>query len=73
MHTTFWFLTSGAQMTLLPLLLVEKFDISTATLGWLFSLIAISNVLGSGPAAWWSDKKGRKVAIVPGMAITPSQ
>lgn len=66
MHTTFWFLTSGAQMTLLPLLLVEKFDISTGTLGWLFSLIAISNVLGSQPAAWWSDKKGRKVAIVPG-------
>lgn len=53
-------------MTLLPLLLVENFNISTATLGWLFSIIAVSNILGSQPAAWWSDKKGRKPAIVPG-------
>lgn len=60
---SYWFASSGVMFTLMPLM-ANSFNISTASLGTYFSLIAVTNVVGAQPVAWLSDKYGRKPLIV---------
>lgn len=55
----------GARATLMPLVGVDRFDMSPAVLGGVFTAIAITGLLLIGPSAWIADRFGRKVAIVP--------
>eukprot|EP00301_Raphidiophrys_heterophryoidea_P003625 c11629_g1_i2.p1 GENE.c11629_g1_i2~~c11629_g1_i2.p1 ORF type:complete len:502 (-),score=113.01 c11629_g1_i2:255-1760(-) len=70
LHCVFWAATSGAQITLLPLLAVQHFDMSLSSLGAVFALMSGVNVLCSQPVAWFSDRWGRKGALVPGALIS---
>jgi MFS family permease len=67
MHTAFWTVCSGTHLTLFPLLATQYYGISLSQLGSLFAIYSLTNAIGSQPAAWWSDKMGRKMAIIPGM------
>lgn len=62
-HMSYWFASSGVMFTLMPLM-AGNFNVSTASLGTYFSLIAVANVVGAQPVAWLSDKYGRKPLIV---------
>jgi len=66
LHTCFWMLYSGAVFTCLPLLLTNQIGASAGQVGLCFALNAAINVCGSQPAAWVSDKMGRKRTILPG-------
>jgi len=68
-HSTFWMLFSGAVHTCLPIFLTSELGTSATSVGTCFMLVAAVNVFGSQPAAWLSDKFGRKALIVPGGAL----
>ena len=66
MHMAYWFCTSGAQFTILPLLATDNFNMSPGSVGTMFAVMAAINIIGSQPAAYLSDKFGRKKAMIPG-------
>ncbi|MEE8558432.1 MAG: MFS transporter [Myxococcota bacterium] len=60
------FLTrAGGRMTLMPLLAASELGYSVASLGGLFTVMAMINLVGIAPAAVVADRFGRKWAIVP--------
>jgi MFS family permease len=64
------FLTrAGSRMTLMPLLAAAQFGYSAGALGVLFTVMALVNLAGLGPAATIADRFGRKWTIVPSGAI----
>ena len=66
MQAMYWFCLSGAQFTILPLLGTEKFGLPVSAVGGMFALMAGINIVGSQPAAYLSDKYGRKLVIGSG-------
>ncbi|HUF33177.1 MAG TPA: MFS transporter [Acidimicrobiales bacterium] len=65
-----FFTRTGSRMTLMPLLAVGLLDFSVASLGLVFTAMAVINMVGLAPAAWMADTLGRKHAIVPsGLAV----
>lgn len=68
-HTTYWMLLVGCQFTLMPLLAAERFDASPSTIGSVYALTSLINIVGSQPSAWLSDKYGRKKVMLPGIAL----
>ena len=60
-----FFMRSGSQNTVLPLLGSAQFQIGPAKLGYAFTVIALLNLLTINVAGIICDRFGRKVAIVP--------
>ena len=60
------FLTrAGGRMTLMPLLAAAAFGYTSGSLGLVFTVMAVINLIGIAPAAVLADRYGRKWAIVP--------
>ena len=72
MQAMYWFCLSGAQFTILPLLGTEKFGLPVSAVGGMFALMAGINIVGSQPAAYLSDKYGRKLVIGSGALTVAS-
>ncbi|MGE3857192.1 MAG: MFS transporter [Dehalococcoidia bacterium] len=56
---------TGGRQTIMPLLGASTLGLSTASLGWIFSLMAIVNMALVVPSAFIADRMGRKWTIVP--------
>jgi DHA1 family multidrug resistance protein-like MFS transporter len=69
MHLTYWSVQSGCTWTLLPMMAHENFQLSTSSLGSMFALMSCVGIICMKPAAWVSDKFGRKLAVVPASAL----
>eukprot|EP01064_Diplonema_japonicum_P037182 TRINITY_DN8646_c0_g1_i1.p1 TRINITY_DN8646_c0_g1~~TRINITY_DN8646_c0_g1_i1.p1 ORF type:complete len:447 (+),score=80.23 TRINITY_DN8646_c0_g1_i1:1801-3141(+) len=69
LHSVYWGVASGAMFTLLPLFAAEQFGATAADLGQCFTALALINLVGSQPAAWVSDRYGRKAVAVPACFI----
>ena len=71
-YTSYWILSVGCMFTLMPLLAVERFGATPSVVGSVYAVNSLINIIGSQPAAWISDKKGRKAVIAPGIFIAGS-
>jgi MFS transporter, DHA1 family, multidrug resistance protein len=71
-HGLYWFCTSGVQLSILPILGIDNFALSMSAVGGMYGLMAFIGIIGSQPAAYLSDKFGRKAAMVPGAIIVAS-
>ncbi len=60
---------AGARDTILPLLGVENLGLTAASLGLIFTLIQMSNLLAIPFAGLISDRMGRKPAVVLGLSV----
>ena len=69
LHSVYWGVTSGAMFTLLPLFASEQFGVTAVELGQCFTALAVINLLGSQPAAYLSDRYGRKTVTVPALIL----
>ncbi|KAF4659257.1 hypothetical protein FOL47_007670 [Perkinsus chesapeaki] len=65
----FWFMQTGCQLCLLPLLLVQQFSFSAGGVGAVYATLAATGALLSQPAAHISDRVSRRSCIVPGSLI----
>lgn len=78
LNTGYWVGVSGAQMTILPLLLTnDTFQFEPAQIGYCFALLSFINVLFSQPFATMADKYGRTpimclgtTSMATGVALT---
>lgn len=69
--TAMVFLTrAGGRFTVFPLLASGKFGYGARSIGLLFTVMALINLIGLGPAAALGDRVGRKAAIVPSGIVT---
>lgn len=69
LHLTYWSVASGCSWTLLPLIARSTFNFSVGELGGMFALLSAIGIIGLGPAAYVSDKFGRKAAMLPATLI----
>ena len=65
-----FFTRSGSRHTLLPLIAVERLDISATQLGLLFTTMTTINLLFAVPSGAFTDRFGRKTAILPGTILS---
>ncbi|KAF4650301.1 hypothetical protein FOZ61_000431 [Perkinsus olseni] len=66
---TFWFMQTGCQLCLLPLLLIEQFSFTAGGVGVVYATLAATGALFSQPAANISDRVSRRSCIVPGSLL----
>ena len=65
------FLTrTGGRLTLLPLLGENRFGMSPALLGLVFTMMTVLNLVTLAPAGQMIDRLGRKAVIVPSAVVT---
>jgi DHA1 family multidrug resistance protein-like MFS transporter len=64
-NAAIFFTRAGGRQAILPLLGAAKFGLSTGTLGWIFTAMALINMALVIPAGMIADRFGRKAAIVP--------
>ncbi len=65
------FLTrTGSRLTLLPLVAENRLGMSPGTLGLVFTMMTVLNLLTLAPAGTMIDKLGRKAVIVPSALVT---
>lgn len=75
----YWFVLSGSQITLMPLMLVgDQFQLSASAIGGVFAGASVISVLGTPIAAKMLDSMGQVKAVVPAcfvigaaMTLTP--
>jgi DHA1 family multidrug resistance protein-like MFS transporter len=65
LNSALFFSGAGGRGTLLPILAYQSFGFTPESLGALFSAMAVTSLLGLGPAAAITDKFGRKAVIAP--------
>ena len=65
LNTALFFSGAGGRGTLLPILAYQSFGFTPDALGALFSAMAVTSLLGLGPAAAITDAVGRKAVIAP--------
>lgn len=65
-----FFTRSGSRQTLLPLAVVEQFDISATQLGFLFAVMTTINLIMVLPAGSLTDRFGRKAVVLPGAMLS---
>ena len=70
LHCFYWMSLSGAQMTLLPLLLTDPntFAMTASSLGKVYAGMSLVQVLGSQPLAMLTDMVGKKPIMITGAA-----
>jgi DHA1 family multidrug resistance protein-like MFS transporter len=71
-HTAYWTCSSAMSFTMLPVIATTQFGMSGSLLGSCFTATAILQFIGSQPAAYLSDKFGRKMSLVPSAMIVGS-
>ncbi len=65
------FLTrTGGRQTILPLLADDRFSMSPGTLGLLFTLMSVLNLIAVPFSGTFADRWGRKAVILPSAALT---
>lgn len=69
LHCAFWITNAGSLLTLFPLLAASQFELGVAEIGSIFTANAILGAIGAQPSAWFSDRFGRKAALVPGLCL----
>lgn len=70
LNSMYWMALSGAQMTLLPLLLVgDKFSLSAYALGSVFAGMSVISVFGAQPLASLADRFGKRLSITGGVVL----
>lgn len=72
LHFTYWSVASGCGWTLLPLLASDVHGFSGSSLGGMFAMMSAIGIVGLGPAAYISDKFGRKSTILPAALLVSS-
>lgn len=65
MNAAIFFTRTGGRQTIMPLLGATNLGMSTASLGTVFSAMAILNMLLVLPSAFLADRVGRKWTIIP--------
>ena len=66
LNSGYWFVLSGSQLTLLPLMLVgEQFQLSASAIGGIFAASSVVGVIFTPLAAKLLDKVGQVQCIVP--------
>lgn len=65
LNSALFFSGAGGRGTLLPILAYQSFGFTPESLGALFSAMAVTSLLGLGPAAAITDTFGRKAVIAP--------
>ncbi|MBI2855804.1 MAG: MFS transporter [Chloroflexi bacterium] len=65
-----FFTRTGSRQTLLPLIAVERLDISVTQLGLLYTAMTTVNLLLVVPVGAMTDRFGRKAVLMPGTALT---
>lgn len=60
-----FFTRTAARQTIMPLLAAARFGFTAGTLGILFTVMSVINLILIAPAAWIADRFGRKAAIIP--------
>ena len=60
MNAAIFITRTGGRQTIMPLLGAAALGLSTASLGWIFSLMAIVNMLLVVPSSFIADRMGRK-------------
>lgn len=71
MNGVFWFVWSGAQLTLLPLFLVSNgaYSLSPAELGGFFAVASIVSFLSAQPVAYVADKHSKIGTFMTGLGL----
>lgn len=64
-NASIFFTRTGGRQTILPLLGASRFGLSTASLGAIFTMMALANMALVVPASFIADRFGRKWSIVP--------
>ena len=65
LNSALFFSGAGGRGTLLPILAYQTFGFTPESLGALFSAMAVTSLLGLGPASAITDAFGRKAVIAP--------
>jgi len=65
LNSALFFSGAGGRGTLLPILAYQTFGFTPESLGALFSAMAVTSLLGLGPASAITDSLGRKAVIAP--------
>jgi len=65
LNAALFFSGAGGRGTLLPILAYQNFGFTPESLGALFSAMAVTSLLGLGPASALTDAVGRKAVIAP--------
>ncbi len=65
-----FFTRTGSRQTLLPLVAVERLDISNTQLGLIFTVMTTINLLCVMPTGYISDRFGRKALVLPGTLLS---
>lgn len=65
-----FFARSGGRQTIMPLLGKDRFDLSAGSLGLIFSLISVLNLVTVPMAGTLADRWGRKAVIVPSALVS---
>ena len=65
LNSALFFSGAGGRGTLLPILAYQTFGFTPESLGALFSAMAVTSLLGLGPASAITDAVGRKAVIAP--------
>jgi MFS family permease len=68
-HTCFWFTQAGCAFTLMPLYATNILEMSMSQIGIIFAMMSVVNMIGSQPFAWFADKHGRKIVILPAVLL----
>lgn len=69
LNAAYWLVISGSQMTILPLVLVSKYDLSSAEIGLVFGGMSLIGVLCAQPSAYLQDTYGRINCLMPACAL----
>lgn len=65
-----FFTRTAARQTIMPLMAVASFGMGAGSLGVLFTVMSVINLVLIPPAAFIADRFGRKMAIIPsGMVV----
>ena len=67
--TTFWATACGAVFAMVPIIGTTELEMSGSEVGLMFGAMSLLNVFGATYAAKVSDKYGRKVLMVPALAV----
>lgn len=68
LNTTFWWAHSGAQMTIVPFVLSDRFGFTLNNLGAIYTMTSLIHVLSAQPCAWLADRYGRRTMVIPGIS-----
>ncbi len=72
LHGTYWIAMSGCMFALMPLYATDSFALSAGGIGAIYATNSMVGALMIQPAAWISDKYGRKLSIFPSTLLLSS-